>query len=159
NLFPQNIWEIATFTTTGDKHLERPLAAFGGKGAFLKEIEEALLDGHADLAVHSLKDVPAEETTGLQLAAFLSREDPRDVWISRNGEFREIAAGALIGTSSLRRTSLLLAFRSDMRIEMLRGNLDTRLRKFREGQYDAIVVAAAGLHRLSLFDPTCMHYL
>lgn len=157
--FPQHRWEIQTFTTTGDRFLDKPLSSFGGKGAFLKEIEEAMLSGKAHLAVHSLKDVPADETPGLQLTAFLEREDPRDVWVSEKEEIGHLPAGSVVGTSSLRRSILVRFYRPDLKVELLRGNLDTRLRKLREKQYDAIIVAAAGLHRLQLFDDRLMHYL
>ncbi len=157
--FPQHQWEIQTFTTTGDRIQDRPLAEFGGKGVFLKEIEEALLSGKADLAVHSLKDVPCEETPHLRLAAFLSREDPRDVWISKHADLMHLLPEKRVGTSSLRRSLLVHFYRTDLQVELLRGNLDTRLRKLDEGQYDAIVVAAAGLHRLQLFDDSYMYYL
>jgi hydroxymethylbilane synthase len=158
-LFPEHTWEVQTFTTQGDKLIDRPLSSFGGKGAFLKEIEEALLSGAAHLAVHSLKDVPVQTTKGLMLAAYLVRDDPRDVWVSHQEAFSHIPSGKRVGTSSLRREVLVRAYRSDLQVEMLRGNLDTRLRKLREGMYDGIVIAAAGLHRLGLFDETYMHYL
>jgi hydroxymethylbilane synthase len=158
-LFPEHEWQIQTFTTTGDRVLNKPLAEFGGKGVFLKEIEEALLAGTVHLAVHSLKDVPTEETHGLQLSAFLTREDPRDVWVSKQEQFSHLPGGKVVGTSSLRRQLLVRFYRTDLRVELLRGNLDTRLRKLNEGQYDGIVVAAAGLHRLELFDDSYMHYL
>src|SRR5262249_1537297 len=158
-LFPEHRWEVQTFTTQGDKLVDRPLSSFGGKGAFLKEIEEALLNGSAHLAVHSLKDVPVQTTKGLMLAAYLVRDDPRDVWASHQEAFNLIPSGKRVGTSSLRREILVRAYRSDLQVEMLRGNLDTRLRKLREGMYDGIVIAAAGLHRLGLFDETYMHYL
>src|SRR5262245_8346712 len=151
-LFPEHDWQIQTFTTTGDRFLDRPLSFFGGKGAFLKEIEEAMLSGKAHLAVHSLKDVPGEESSGLQLSAFLPREDPRDVWISQQDDLMHLKIGGRIGTSSLRSQLLVQLYRSDVQVESLRGNVDTRLRKLREGQYDALVLAAAGLHRLQLFD-------
>jgi len=157
--FPDDQWEIQTFKTTGDKIQNRPLSEFGGKGAFLKEIEEALLEGAAHLAVHSLKDVPAVETPGLRLCAFLPREDPRDVWVSNQEDLMHLAPGKTVGTSSLRRSTLLSFYRPDLPVEMLRGNLDTRLKKLQEGKYDAIVLAAAGLHRLNLFDDSCMQYL
>lgn len=157
--FPEHEWNIRTFTTTGDRILDRPLSDFGGKGVFLKEIEEALLQDQAQLAVHSLKDVPAMETAGLRLAAFLPREDPRDVWVSDQEDLMHLPSGKTVGTSSLRRALQVRLYRNDLRIELLRGNLDTRLRKLREGLYDAIVVAAAGLHRLQLFDGARMHYL
>jgi hydroxymethylbilane synthase len=155
--FPEHDWQIQTFTTTGDRLTDRPLSEFGGKGAFLKEIEEALLRDEADLAVHSLKDVPGIMTSGLTLDAFLPREDPRDVWVSEQDDLQHLAAGKRVGTSSLRRQVLIRFFRPDLKVEMLRGNLDTRLRKLREGQYDAIVVAAAGLHRLGLYDESIMY--
>src|SRR5262249_16397929 len=118
-----------------------------------------LLNGSAHLAVHSLKDVPVQTTKGLMLAAYLVRDDPRDVWASHQEAFNLIPSGKRVGTSSLRREILVRAYRSDLQVEMLRGNLDTRLRKLREGMYDGIVIAAAGLHRLGLFDETYMHYL
>ena len=157
--FPEHDWQIQTFTTTGDRILDRPLSEFGGKGVFLKEIEEALLKDEADLAVHSLKDVPGIMTPGLTLDAFLPREDPRDVWVSEQEDLQHLPAGKRVGTSSLRRELLIRFFRPDLKVEMLRGNLDTRLRKLREGQYDAIVVAAAGLHRLELYDESIMHMM
>ncbi len=157
--FPQHHWKLQTFATTGDRIQDTRLSDFGGKGVFLKEIEEALLDGKAHLAVHSLKDVPGIETPGLRLTAFLQREDPRDVWVSNQEELMHILPGKKAGTSSLRRTVLLQFYRPDLRVELLRGNLDTRLRKLKDGQYDAIIVAAAGLNRLNLFDDSCMHHL
>jgi hydroxymethylbilane synthase len=135
--------------TAGDKILDVPLAKIGGKGLFVKEIEEALLSGEIDLAVHSMKDVPTELPDGLELLCIPLREDPRDALISRDGRlFKDLPRGAKVGTSSLRRQSQLLQARPDLSISMLRGNLDTRLKKLREGQFDAIVLAAAGLRRL-----------
>ncbi len=135
--------------TAGDKILDVPLAKIGGKGLFVKEIEEALLSGEIDLAVHSMKDVPTELPDGLELLCIPLREDPRDALISRDGRsFKDLPRGAKLGTSSLRRQSQLLQARPDLSISMLRGNLDTRLKKLREGQFDAIVLAAAGLRRL-----------
>ena len=157
--FPEHQWKLQTYVTTGDRIQDVSLAAFGGKGVFLKEIEEALLSQKAHIAVHSLKDVPAVETPGLRLSAFLPREDPRDVWASYQADFMHLPAGKKVGTSSLRRTVLLKFYRPDLHVELLRGNLDTRLRKLKEGHYDAIVIAAAGLHRLGLFDDSFMHYL
>ena len=157
--FPQHEWILQTILTTGDKIQDRSLSEFGGKGVFLKEIEEALLNGAAHLAVHSLKDVPGLETPGLRLAAFLTREDPRDVWASFQEDFMHLPAGKRVGTSSLRRTVLLNFYRPDLKVELLRGNIDTRLRKLKEGEFDAIVIAAAGLHRLDRFDESHMHYL
>ncbi|MBD0316040.1 MAG: hydroxymethylbilane synthase [Nitrospiraceae bacterium] len=136
--------------TSGDKIVDVPLAKIGGKGLFVKEIEEALMAGDIDLAVHSMKDVPAQLPKGLEILCVPPREDPRDALISRNGvRFADLHRGACIGTSSLRRQSQLLHARPDLRIEMLRGNLDTRLKKLRDGQFDAIVLAAAGLRRLA----------
>ena len=137
---------IEVIKTTGDKITDVPLAQVGGKGLFTKEIEEALLDGRADLAVHSLKDLPTELPAGLVLAAIPAREDPRDALVGRR--LADLPAGARLGTSSLRRAAQLRRVRPDLRIEPVRGNLDTRLRKLDEGQYDAIVLAAAGLKRL-----------
>jgi hydroxymethylbilane synthase len=135
--------------TSGDKIVDVPLAKIGGKGLFVKEIEEALLAGEIDLAVHSMKDVPAQLPEGLEILCVPPREDPRDALISRNGGcFADLPRGARIGTSSLRRQSQLLHARPDLQIVMLRGNLDTRLRKLKDGQFDAIVLAAAGLRRL-----------
>lgn len=135
--------------TSGDKILDVPLAKIGGKGLFVKEIEEALLSGEIDLAVHSMKDVPTELPDGLELLCVPLREDPRDALISRDGRyFKDLPHGARVGTSSLRRQAQLLQARPDLSIVMLRGNLDTRLKKLREGHFDAIVLAAAGLRRL-----------
>lgn len=141
---------LRTIQTSGDKILDVPLAKIGGKGLFVKEIEEALLAGDIDLAVHSMKDVPARLPDGLAILCVPTREDPRDALISRTGAlFKDLPHGARIGTSSLRRQAQLLNARPDVRIDMLRGNLDTRLRKLKEGQFDAIVLAAAGLRRLA----------
>ncbi len=137
---------IEIIKTTGDKITDVPLAKVGSKGLFTKEIEEALLDGRADLAVHSLKDLPTELPAGLVLAAIPEREDPRDAILGRT--LNDLAAGARVGTSSLRRAAQLRRLRPDLIIESVRGNLDTRVRKLEEGQYDAIVLAAAGLKRL-----------
>jgi hydroxymethylbilane synthase len=138
-------------TTRGDQILDRSLSKVGGKGLFVKELEVALEEGHADLAVHSLKDVPMDLPQGFALGCVMEREDPRDAFVSsRVATFAELPQGALVGTSSLRRVVLLRSLRPDLRIEPLRGNLDTRLRKLDEGQYDAIVLAAAGLKRLGL---------
>ena len=143
--------KLLGMTTRGDQILDRALSKVGGKGLFVKELETALEDGHADLAVHSLKDVPMDLPSGFALAAVLEREDPRDALVSpRYATLTELPQGACIGTSSLRRVAQLAAVRPDLRIEPLRGNLDTRLRKLDEGQYDAIVLAAAGLVRLGL---------
>jgi hydroxymethylbilane synthase len=145
---------IEIIKTTGDKITDAPLAqlgtAAGGKGLFTKEIEEALLDGRADLAVHSLKDLPTELPAGLALAAIPEREDPRDAMIGRT--LAALEPGATVGTSSLRRAAQLRRLRPDLRIESIRGNLDTRLRKLDEGRYSAIVLAFAGLRRLGWAD-------
>ena len=143
--------ELVKIVTEGDRILDRPLAKIGGKGLFLKELERALLNDEADLAVHSMKDVPAEMADGLVLDAVLPRANPYDALISRgNVPLAELPAGSRIGTSSLRRQSQLLALRPDLIITDLRGNVDTRLRKLDEGQYDAIILACAGLERLGL---------
>jgi len=140
-------------TTRGDQILDRTLSKVGGKGLFVKELELALEEGRADIAVHSLKDVPMDLPEGFVLACVLEREDPRDALVSpRYASLDELPQGAVVGTSSLRRVVLLRAKRPDLRIEPLRGNLDTRLCKLDEGQYDAIVLAAAGLKRLGLED-------
>lgn len=138
-------------TTRGDQILDRSLSKVGGKGLFVKELETALADGRADLAVHSLKDVPMDLPEGFELACVMEREDPLDAWVSpRYPSLDQLPAGAVVGTSSLRRVAWLRAKRPDLRIESLRGNLDTRLRKLDEGQYDGIVLAAAGLKRLGM---------
>jgi hydroxymethylbilane synthase len=143
--------ELLGMTTRGDQILDRALSKVGGKGLFVKELETALEQSQAHLAVHSLKDVPMELPAGFVLAAVWEREDPRDAWVSN--QYASVAAlpqGAVVGTSSLRRVVQLLAQRPDLRIEPLRGNLDTRLRKLDEGGFDGIVLAAAGLKRLGL---------
>ena len=146
-------------TTRGDQILDRTLSKVGGKGLFVKELETALEDRHADLAVHSLKDVPMDLPPGFALAAVLEREDPRDALVSpRYASLAELPQGACVGTSSLRRVAQLSSARPDLRIEPLRGNLDTRLRKLDEGQYDAIVLAAAGLMRLGLAERIGMRF-
>ncbi len=154
-LYPELEVELNRIKTTGDKILDVPLAKVGGKGLFVKEIEEALLRHEADIAVHSMKDVPTEFPPGLHLAVICKREDPRDAFISRIQDsgfkiqrFKDLPRQAVIGTSSLRRSCQLLNVRPDLRIEQLRGNLDTRLKKLDEGQFDAIILAAAGVMRL-----------
>lgn len=138
-------------TTQGDQILDRSLSKVGGKGLFLKELEVALEESRADLAVHSLKDVPMDLPVRFVLAGVMEREDPRDAWVSPHfARLEDLPQGAVVGTSSLRRTVLLKARRPDLRIEPLRGNLDTRLRKLDEGQYAGIILAAAGLKRLGL---------
>ncbi|WP_147822264.1 hydroxymethylbilane synthase [Salidesulfovibrio onnuriiensis] len=146
--------ELLKIKTKGDKILDVPLAKVGGKGLFVKEIEEALLDGRADIAVHSMKDVPTELPDGLEVGVIPEREDPTDTLLSvRYDGLDGLPQGALVGTSSLRRQSQLAALRPDLKIESLRGNLDTRVAKLLDGQYDAIVVATAGLNRLDISAP------
>ena len=147
--------ELNKIKTTGDKILDVPLAKVGGKGLFVKEIEEALLRGEADLAVHSMKDVPTEFPQGLHLPVICEREDPRDAFIAplegskfRVQRFGALPEGSKLGTSSLRRSSQLLSIRPDLKIVQLRGNLETRFRKLDEGQFDAMILAAAGVKRL-----------
>ncbi len=143
--------EIRIIKTTGDKLANVPLIQPGTKGLFIKEIEEALATGTMDLAVHSLKDLPTEQPDGLYLAAVPHREDPRDVFICRNGQtLAQLLSGSRVGTSSLRRQAQLHCLRPDLEIVPLRGNLDTRLRKLDRGDCDALVLAAAGMHRLGL---------
>jgi hydroxymethylbilane synthase len=143
--------ELLGMTTRGDQILDRALSKVGGKGLFVKELETALEERRADLAVHSLKDVPMDLPAGFVLAAVLEREDPRDAFVSnRWAALTDLPEGAVVGTSSLRRVVQIMALRPDLRIEPLRGNLDTRLRKLDEGGFDAIVLAAAGLKRLGL---------
>jgi hydroxymethylbilane synthase len=143
--------ELLGMTTRGDQILDRTLSKVGGKGLFVKELEIALEEGRAQLAVHSLKDVPMDLPPGFVLAAVLEREDPRDAFVSNHwATLDELPHGAVVGTSSLRRVVQLMNLRPDLRIEPLRGNLDTRLRKLDEGGFDAIVLAAAGLKRLGL---------
>ena len=140
---------IRVITTSGDKIQDVPLAKIGGKGLFVKEIEEALLANEIDLAVHSMKDVPMELPTELGISVITKRENPLDALVSKNGEkLADLPQGATIGTSSLRRSSQLLKYRDDFKIHPLRGNVDTRLRKVEEGKYDAILLASAGLNRL-----------
>jgi hydroxymethylbilane synthase len=156
--------ELLGMTTRGDQILDRTLSKVGGKGLFVKELETALEEGRAHLAVHSLKDVPMDLPEGFDLAAVLEREDPRDAFVSpRFRTLAELPQGATVGTSSLRRVVQLLSARPDLDVQPLRGNLDTRLRKLDEGGYDAIVLAAAGLKRLglasriaSVFEPEAM---
>jgi hydroxymethylbilane synthase len=143
--------KLLGMTTLGDQILDRSLSKVGGKGLFVKELETALDDGSADIAVHSLKDVPMDLPEGFALACVMEREDPRDAFVSNNyANLAALPLGATVGTSSLRRVVLLKALRPDVKIVPLRGNLDTRLRKLDEGQFDAIILAAAGLKRLGL---------
>ena len=145
-LYPNCDIEILGMTTTGDQILDAPLAQIGGKGLFIKELETALLDGRADLAVHSMKDVPMNLPDEFLLAAVSKREDARDAFVSnRYQKIEDLPAGSIVGTSSLRRQSQLKARFPHLKVETLRGNLQTRLRKLDEGQYDGIILAAAGL--------------
>jgi hydroxymethylbilane synthase len=151
NAHPGLAVELVPMTTAGDQLLDRSLATVGGKGLFVKELEAALLEGRADLAVHSMKDVPAQLPPGLCLSAFLEGEDPRDALVSnRYASLAELPAGAVVGSSSLRRQAQLRLLRPDLRVQELRGNVGTRLRKLDEGHYDAILLAHAGLLRLGL---------
>jgi hydroxymethylbilane synthase len=148
---PELIVDFNVITTSGDKILDVPLAKVGGKGLFVKEIEQALVDNQADLAVHSMKDVPAELAPGLEMVAVSTREVPWDALCAREPlTVDTLPKGAKVGTSSMRRQCQLLARRPDLKIEMLRGNVPTRIRKLDEGQFDAIVLAAAGLTRLGM---------
>lgn len=150
-LHPDLTVELVKFVTQGDKILDTPLAKIGGKGLFVKELEAALLDGRADLAVHSMKDVPMALPEGLTLAVICEREDPLDAFVSNQFEkFADLPQGAKVGTSSLRRKSQILKQRPDLQIIDLRGNVGTRLAKLDDGQYDAIILASAGLKRLGL---------
>jgi hydroxymethylbilane synthase len=143
--------ELLPMSTTGDRIQDRTLAAIGGKGLFIKELESALQDGRADVAVHSMKDVPSDLPEGLLIAAVLPRSDPRDALIAASARgFKDLRRGARIGTSSLRRQAQLLACRPDVTVEALRGNVDTRLKRLEAGDLDAIVLACAGLIRLGL---------
>jgi hydroxymethylbilane synthase len=146
--------EIVPIRTSGDQLAQVALADFGGKALFVKEIEEALLDGRVDVGVHSLKDMPAVLPAGLTLAAYPPREDPADVLVARGGAaLADLPPGGVVGTSSLRRRVLLLRRRPDLRAEPIRGNVDTRLRKLEAGDYDALVMARAGLRRLGVEPP------
>jgi len=143
--------ELVPMTTRGDQILDSPLSRIGGKGLFIKELEVAMLEGHADIAVHSMKDVPMEFPEGLGLAAICEREDCRDAFVSNNHETLDsLPHGAIVGSSSLRRQCQLRALRSDLQLKDLRGNVGTRLRKLDSGEYDAIILASAGLIRLGM---------
>ncbi|MBO9481772.1 hydroxymethylbilane synthase [Salinisphaera sp. G21_0] len=145
--------ELVKMTSQGDRILDAPLAKIGGKGLFVKELENALLEGRADIAVHSMKDVPMEFPEGLGLGVICPREDPRDAFVSNHySALDELPQGAVVGTSSLRRQCQILAARPDLTIQFLRGNVNTRLTKLDDGQYDAIILAAAGLIRLEMAD-------
>lgn len=157
--WPELRCDLRLFQTSGDKILDKPLPEIGGKGLFTEELESALRSGEIDLAVHSLKDLPIELADGLTVGAIGEREDPRDVLISRQYHtLVHLPHGARVGTSSLRRSAQLLAARPDLKILSLRGNVDTRLRKAMQGEYDAIVLAAAGVLRLG-FGPHIAEYL
>jgi len=145
--------ELVPMSTQGDRWLSAPLSASGGKGLFVKELEQAMLDGRADVAVHCVKDVPAEQPEGLDLAIYMDGEDPRDAFVSNHyASLDALPQGAHLGTASLRRQSQIMALRPDLRISPLRGNLGTRLRKLDEGEFDAILLAHAGLARLGLHE-------
>ena len=149
--WPTVLLEQLAMSTTGDRFLSDKLLTLGGKGLFVKELEEAMLDGRADLAVHSMKDVPVTFPEGLSLAAICTRENPFDAMISNHFDsFASLPKGAIVGTSSLRRQSQLLALRPDLEIKTIRGNVGTRLNKLNSGEFDAIVLATAGLKRLGL---------
>lgn len=150
--------ELVKMVTQGDKILDTPLAKVGGKGLFVKELEQGMLRGDADIAVHSMKDVPVEFPEGLHLAVICEREDPRDAFVSNTYKtIEDLPKGAKVGTSSLRRTCQIRTWRPDLEIRDLRGNVNTRLRKLDEGEYDAIILACAGLIRLEFGDRIAEH--
>jgi hydroxymethylbilane synthase len=150
-LAPKVRIELVGLSTEGDRFLATPLAKIGGKGLFVKELEQAMLDGRADIAVHSMKDVPVVITAGLTIKAICERHDPRDALVTnRFNSLQELPRGAVVGTSSLRRACQLASLRPDLKIVSLRGNVNTRLRKLDAGEFDAIVLATAGLKRLNL---------
>ncbi|MBO5532446.1 MAG: hydroxymethylbilane synthase [Fibrobacter sp.] len=157
---PGTSYELVSMTTEGDRRLDKSLASFGGKGVFIKELEVALLEGRADIAVHSLKDMPAEVLPEFKLAAVLHREDPRDAFVARRGvdgcRFMELPAGARIGTGSIRRVVQLKALRPDLEYVPIRGNIQTRLSKLAE--LDGVVLAAAGLKRMGLADQVTEYF-
>lgn len=155
---PQLSVELVPLTSRGDKILDVPLAKVGGKGLFVKELEQAMLEGSADIAVHSMKDVPMEFPEGLGLSVICEREDPRDAFVSNHfSSVSDLPKGSVVGTSSLRRQCQLLASRPDLEIKFLRGNVQTRLQKLDNGEYDAIVLASAGLIRLELESRIASH--
>ncbi|WP_020207677.1 hydroxymethylbilane synthase [Gilvimarinus chinensis] len=156
---PGLVVELVPLTSRGDKILDVPLAKVGGKGLFVKELEQAMLAGEADIAVHSMKDVPMEFPEGLGLAVICEREDPRDAFVSNTFKtLEELPAGSVVGTSSLRRQCQVLASRPDLSVKFLRGNVQTRLRKLDDGEFDAIILASAGLIRLEL-EPRITSYM
>jgi hydroxymethylbilane synthase len=145
--------DLVKLTTEGDRFLDRPLSEAGGKGLFVKELERALLDGEADIAVHSMKDVPADLPSGLQISVLLARDDPRDAFVSNQyPSLQDLPHNARVGTSSLRRRCQLMALRPDLKISDLRGNVNTRLKRLDEGKFDALILASAGLARLGCSD-------
>ena len=153
--WPGRTFEIVQIETKGDRLLDQPLPEIGGKGLFTEALERALLSGDVDVAVHSLKDLPTEFPEGLKVGAVCEREDPRDVWLARKGgpaAPAELRAGMIVGTSSERRRAQILALRPDVQVRSIRGNVETRLRKLVEEQYDAVIMAAAGLKRLGFAD-------
>ena len=152
-IYPQCVVELLGLTTQGDRTLDRSLADIGGKGLFIKELEQAMADGRADFAVHSLKDVPMEMPDGFVLAAIMAREDPRDAFVSlRYRSLTELPAGSSVGTSSLRREAQLRERYPELRVEPLRGNVNTRLHRLDQGNHAAVILAAAGLKRLGFAD-------
>lgn len=156
--FPEAEVEVFKLSTKGDEQLDRSLTSFGGKGVFTRELEEALLLGEIDLAVHSAKDMPMEFPQGLEIGAVLERADVRDVFVTTSGvKAADLPAGSIVGTSSLRRELQIKAMNPLVRIALLRGNVETRLRKLRKGQYDGILLAAAGLERLGLLKEPDLH--
>ncbi|PYZ93661.1 hydroxymethylbilane synthase [Salipaludibacillus keqinensis] len=153
-------FEIKEIVTKGDKILDVTLSKVGGKGLFVKEIEKAMYDGEIDMAVHSMKDLPSEMSDGLVIGAVPDRVDPRDAFISNSGEtLMELPPGSIVGTSSLRRSAQVLAQRPDLKIQWIRGNIDTRLRKCREEEFDAIILAAAGLERVGWTEDIVTEFL
>ncbi len=151
--------ELVGMSTQGDKILDTPLAKIGGKGLFVKELEQGMMRGEADIAVHSMKDVPAELPSGLHLAVIMEREDPRDAFVSNHyRRIEDLPEGAVVGTASLRRQCQISARRPDLRIRTLRGNVNTRLKKLDDGEFDAIILASAGLKRLA-FDARITHLM
>lgn len=157
---PQNEYEVKKIVTKGDQILDVTLSKVGGKGLFVKEIEQAMYDKEIDMAVHSMKDMPAETPEGLTIGCIPIREDHRDAYIANdNVAFRDLPKGAIVGTSSLRRAAQVLAARPDLNIKSIRGNIDTRLRKLKEEDFDAIVLATAGLKRMGWSDDVITEYL
>lgn len=153
-------FEVKKISTKGDRVLDRTLSKVGGKGLFVKEIEQALTDGEIDIAVHSMKDLPGEMAEGFEVGAVTNRVDPRDAYIANDHvKFHNLPLGAVVGTSSLRRTSQIKAERPDLNVQWIRGNIETRLRKLREESFDAIILAAAGLERMGWSDEIVTEFL